>query len=184
MFFIHPVHRHRHFTTVADFFVRSREAHALPFSILHFLHYISRSHPDVKSLNHSPANSKSAIAAPLRYNIPSSHIAMQIQLIYLLYRPASTKTRWNHFASQVWKLAHDEYQELWLLLHLTRDRSPFEGHEGVMKRIKFVRTELGLALERWKVLTEVDGGQVAAGAEACRCLGGFGGLDSVFITLV
>ena len=69
------------------------------------------------------------------------------------------RARRNHFASHVLKLAHDEYQELWLLLHLTRDGSPFEGHEGVMKRIKLVRTELVLTLERWKVLVEVEGSQ-------------------------
>jgi hypothetical protein len=62
----------------------------------------------------------------------------------------------NHFASQVWKLAHDEYQELWLLLHFTRDGSPFEGHEGMMKQIELLRTELAFALERWKVLAEVE----------------------------
>jgi hypothetical protein len=102
----------------------------------------SRSHQDFKSLNHSPAKSKSAIAAPFRHKTPLFRIDMQTQLIKLLHRPASTRARGNHFASQVLKLAHDEYQELWLLLHLTRDGSPFEGHEGVMQRIKLVRMEL------------------------------------------
>ena len=54
----------------------------------------------------------------------------------------------------------------------------------MVKQIEVVRKELALTLKRWKVLVEVEESQVAAGAEACRCLGGFGGLESVFITLV
>jgi hypothetical protein len=139
---------------------------------------------DARSLDHSPANSESSIAAPLRHNISSFHIDMQIQLISLLHRPASMRARRNHFASHVLKLAHDEYQELWLLLHLTRDGSPFEGHEEVMKQIEVLRTELAFALERWKVLAEVEGSHGAAGAEAGLSLGGFGRLESIVITLV
>ena len=120
---------------------------------------ISRPRTDARPLKHSPANPESTIAAPLAHNIPSFHFDLQTEPINLLHSPASTRARLNHFASQVLKLAHDEYQELWLLLHLTRDGSPFEGHEGVMKRIKLVRTELVLTLERWKVLVEVEGSQ-------------------------
>ena len=54
----------------------------------------------------------------------------------------------------------------------------------MMKQIELVRTELALTLERWKVLVEVEGSHVAAGVEACRCLRGFGRLESVLTTLV
>ena len=72
-------------------------------------------------------------------------------------------------------------KRFWLLLHLTRDGSPFEG---VMKQIELLRTELAFALERWKTLTKVEGSHGAAGADAGRCLGGFGVLELVSTTLV
>jgi hypothetical protein len=53
-------------------------------------------------------------------------------------------------------LAHHEYEELWVLLHMTREGAPFEGHEGVKTQAEGTKRGLVLALERWRVLVELE----------------------------
>jgi hypothetical protein len=43
-----------------------------------------------------------------------------------------------------------------MLLHMTREGAPFEGHEGVKAQAEGTKRGLVLALERWRVLVEFE----------------------------
>lgn len=48
-----------------------------------------------------------------------------------------------------------------MLLHLTGAGAPFEGHGGLKAQIGVVREGLAHALERFKMLVEVEGSQAS-----------------------
>jgi hypothetical protein len=68
------------------------------------------------------------------------------------------------------ELAHDEYQELLILLHLTRNGAPFQGYQGVKIQVKVARTEFVLALERWRTLVKLEVRHGGAETEVVRTL--------------
>jgi hypothetical protein len=57
------------------------------------------------------------------------------------------------------ELARHEDGELRVLLHMTRDGAPFAEHKGVRAQMEVTREGFLLALERWRMLVEVDEGQ-------------------------
>jgi hypothetical protein len=102
-------------------------------------------------INHPPP---SLHALPRKASTSAFLIGREIQLISILHRPTNTTTRRQHFASQILALAHHEYKELWVLLHLTTVGAPFEGCEGMKVQVEVVREGLVCALERWRILVE------------------------------
>jgi hypothetical protein len=102
-------------------------------------------------INHPPP---SLHALPRKASTSGFSIDRQIQLISILHRPTNPATRRQHFASQILALAHHEYQELWILQHLTTVGAPFEGCEGMKVQVEMVRQGLVCALERWRTLVE------------------------------